>query len=511
MNRPSIDRPSCPPRWPAQRSASLRIVAFVALASGALLFGAVCRGGAADARSGSGAGAGDSSGTTAGASPFGTPTVLTYAKEYPVIGYAHRPVDNRVARLAEQIDRGRVKLSFAPPRGYLDSLLKALDISPTSQVLVYSKTSLQTGRITAATPRAIYFNADTYVGWVQGAHEDIEIATMDSKLGQVFYSLPNDAGARVALERKTLDCLACHDTYELSGGGVPRFLLMSTYVDILGHPLTHEGQIITDQATPLKYRWGGWYVTGESGNQVHLGNIQVKTVYQLEHLDKVRRGNLETLKGLFDTTPYLSDKSDIVALLVLQHQVDVQNLITRVDFEVREALARARHGRRSGAADLSEQTQESLKGYMDSLAKAMLLAGATHFTSPISGNSGFTAWFQAQPVPRDPQGRALRDLDLKTRLFEYPMSFLIYSPGFAHLPQYAKSYLYGQFAAVLTGQDFDNIDPGITPAERTAALEILKATKPDFARFLARRSQASTITSGGSPARAVPRSIAGVE
>ncbi len=449
----------------------------IVAAFAAALLGAPLAGRAAPAQ-------GASSGGAAVQSLFGGAAALTYDKEYPVIGYAQKPTHNRVARLQARLDRGKVELQFTAPRGYLDSLLAALEISPTSQTLVYSKTSLQTGAVSAATPRAIYFNADTYVGWVQGRNEDIEIASMDSRLGQVFYSLPNAPGGRPRFERKTLECLACHDTYELSGGGVPRFLLMSTFVDIHGDPLTHEGQIISTQQTPLKYRWGGWYVTGLSGRQVHLGNIQVTSVYQLEHLDQVRRGNLETLHGLLDTRPYLTDKSDIVALLVLQHQVDVENRITRVDFEVREALARAKPSPRGRPVHLSFATRQRLDRYMTKLAKSMLMVGATPFTSPIRGNSGFARWFQAQPVPHDPHGRSLRELDLKTRLFKYPLSFLVYSAAFDHLPPYAKRYVYGQFAAVLTGQDYESIDPDITPSERKAVLEILKTTKPGFARFL---------------------------
>ncbi len=51
--------------------------------------------------------------------------------------------------------------------GYLRSMLKALQIDIDSQVLVFSRTSLQTGFISDRTPRAIYFNDDTYVAWVQ--------------------------------------------------------------------------------------------------------------------------------------------------------------------------------------------------------------------------------------------------------------------------------------------------------------------------------------------------------
>jgi hypothetical protein len=415
------------------------------------------------------------------------PTTLPYAREYPAIHYERIPADNAIARLQARLDRGEAKLEFHPPRGYLDSLLAALGIDPSSQTLVYSKTSLQVGSISAAKPRAIYFDDDTYVGWVQGG-ENLELGAMDTKLGQVFYVLPNRAPQAPRLRRLTSDCLACHDTYELSGGGVPRFLLMSTYVDTQGNQLTHEGQILTSDQTELKYRWGGWYVTGRSGSQVHLGNIQVHDVEELVHLDRVRRGNLDTLQGLFDTRPYLTDKSDIVALLVLQHQVDVQNLITRVNFEVRTLLAKSpttRVGAVSSPAP-SAETRARLKPFMDELVDGMLCVDAVTFTSKISGNSGFDRWFEARG-PRDPRGRSLRDLDLSTRLFKYPLSYLVYSAAFDGLPDYAKRYVYGRFADILSDRDPSDRYARLTPEDRKAILEILTTTQPDFARFRAAR------------------------
>ncbi len=444
----------------------------------------------ASAQQSDGASSGSPAATAPASDGFGAlPTTLPYLHEYPVIHYERMPADNPVARLQARLDRGEVKLEFRPPRGYLDSLLAALAIDPSSQVLVYSKTSLQVGKIDAATPRALYFNDDTYVGWVQGG-ENIEIGAMDAKLDQVFYVLPNRQAPSPRLERLTRDCLGCHDTYELSGGGVPRFLLMSTYVDVHGNQLTHEGQIITSDQTELKYRWGGWYVTGQSGSQVHLGNIQVHDVQELVHLEQVRRGNLDTLQGLFNTRPYLTDRSDIVALLVLQHQVDVQNLITRVNFEVRTALAQDHP---AGAAakphEPSEKVRAHLKPFMDDLVGAMLFVDAARLTGKITGNSGFDRWFESRG-PRDPHGRSLRDLDLSTRLFKYPLSFLVYSAAFDGLPEYAKHYIYSRFAAVLSGRDRSDAYSHLTPEDRKAILEILTATKPAFARFLASNAAA---------------------
>ena len=166
-------------------------------------------------------------------------------------------------------------------------------------------------------------------------------------------------------------------------------------------------------------------------------------------LDSVRRGNIDTLDGLFDTTPYLTDKSDVVALLVLQHQVTVQNLLTRANFEVRKALARSRATSRR---TIRRRPARELQGYLDDLAKAMLFGDAAPYTDTIRGNSGFDAWFQKQGI-KDAQGRSLRDLDLQTRLLRYPLSYLVYTPAFDALPDYARDYVFGRFAAVLQGRD----------------------------------------------------------
>ena len=425
------------------------------------------------------------------------PTKLSYDKEFPALHYERMPADNPVALLQKKLDSGEVKLQFVPGQGYLASLLKALAIDVSSQTLVYSKTSLQKGSITAATPRAVYFNTDTYVGYVQGRNQDtsgrpdatvLEIATLDSRLGQVFYTLDNGAPAgpqpgAARIERQTVTCLSCHDTYEMGGGGVPRFLLMSSYVDIHGNQLTHEDQILTEDETPLKYRWGGWYVTGRTGKQVHVGNIQVHQVQELVDLEHVRRGNLDTLDELFDTKPYPTDKSDVVALLVLQHQVTVQNLITRVNFEARQALAAAGKG---GPAALPEKKRQQLDDWIGQLADALTFANFAAITDSISGNSGFDRWFQAQG-PRDGQGRSLRELDLHDRLFRYPVSYLINTSAFDALPDYAREQVYGHIAKLLLSRMQDPTRPPATAADRAAALEILRATRPEFAKYLAAR------------------------
>ena len=419
------------------------------------------------------------------------PTTLTYDAEYPTIGYSGVATENAVARLQARLDRGEAKLAFKEGRGYLDSLLGLLGIDPSSQSLVFSRTSLQVAGIRAASPRALYFNDDTYVAWIPGS-DMLELGTMDTRLGPVFYTLPNQAAAPLRFDRPILTCISCHDSLTLTGGGVPRFILGSGYVGINGEQLTHEGRILTTDRTPLRSRWGGWYVTGTHGDQVHLGNMHVRSANELVDLDKLRRGNLENLDALFDTRPYLTNKSDIVALLVFQHQMHMQNLISRVSFEVREALARAGgNGSNQGtAADLPPEVRMRLQEHLDNLVNGMLFVNAAGYTDRIAGNSGFDSWFEARG-PRDGKGRSLRKLDLTTRLFTYPLSYVVYSAAFDALPAYAKNYVYGRFADVLAGQEGDAAFAHLTPADRRSVQEILLATKPDYAKFVAARNRSA--------------------
>lgn len=422
---------------------------------------------------------------------------LVYDVDYPFIGYSGTPEHNDIARLTARIARGEVKLTFTEPRGYLDSLLAALHIDPSSQALVFSKTSLQANAISPQTPRAIYFNDDTYVGWISGSNL-LEISTMDGMMGTVFYTVVDSPSQPAHFERETTLCLSCHDTFSLSGGGVPNFLFLSVYARTRNEIVTNDVAYRTTDQTPLSQRWGGWYVTGQLGSLVHLGNILPPTAGQVP-IAQTPPQNLAVLDGLFDTKPYLTDKSDVVALLVLQHQVDIHNLIIHANYKCRMLMERNAPGssaRDVRWAELPAALRQHFKDLLDPLVRGMLFVDAAKITTPLAGNSGFTKAFESRG-PRDPQGRSLRDFDLHTRLFRYPLSFLIYSEGFDFLPAAAKEYVYQRFDEILTGRDTSAAFSNLTAAERRAILEILSATKPDFVRA----AGALTVGASAAPAR----------
>jgi hypothetical protein len=288
----------------------------------------------------------------------------------------------------------------------------------------------------------------------------------------VFYTLDQVKMDKPKFTLQPTDCLACHDTFE-SEKPVPRLLMLSVLSDPTGVAL-NRSSIVTNDKSPFLERWGGWYVTGNSGNQQHMGNHFVKE--SAESLGAIRdyskRTNLTAgsnvldLTKRFDTKAYLTPDSDIVALMVLGHQTHIHNLITVVGTNLR-----------------GNPAESVVKDECDRLINPMLFVDAAPLTQPVTGTTKFAAEFSALG-PRDSQGRSLHQLDLKTRLLRYPLSYLVYSKSFDALPQPAKTYIYQRFWEVLSGKDTSPSFKHLSPDDRKAILEILQETKPDFAAFV---------------------------
>jgi len=392
---------------------------------------------------------------------------FSYEQAYPGVNYASAPLSDRVTRLMADIESGDVSLVYdAEGRGYLDSLLQALDIDPSSQALVFSKTALKTRFVTAATPRAIYFNDDTYIAFIQNSRS-LEISTMDPNLGPVFMVFSQDPEGPV-VEREMNRCLRCHDSYSMTGGGVPRFLLSSVLANEKGEIVTHEVSIITDTSTPLNRRWGGFYVSGSHGSQEIMGNFVIDDLAKLRNLDLSVNGNKTDLSEFLDTSPYISSGSDIVALLVLEHQVEVQNKLSRLNFESRTRLHEQ--------GDISDS---ELDEFVTPLVESLFMLHEVPLTDAVAGSSGFTEYFQSLG-PRDGEGRSLRELDLKKRTFKYPLSYLIYSDAIAALPERVKKFLYQKIRLVLAGEAGEEVFSALSESDRAAITAILGETKAEI-------------------------------
>lgn len=415
---------------------------------------------------------------------------LPSSEDHEAIGYTNATSNDAVTRLQRKIDSGQVQLEFDPSHGYLPSVLKNLDIPVSSQGLIFSRTSLQVDRIAPWTPRAVYFNDDVYVGWVQGG-PIMEVAAADPKLGGVFYTLEQKPTDHPVFQRQGQMCLQCHSSS--ATGGVPGFIVRSVFTDRYGYPVSALGEGATTDRTPIKDRWGGWYVTGTSGEQRHMGNLMspmlvheianVKT--QIANLDYGSAENITDLKGRVNTKPYLLPSSDMVAILVLTHQTYVHNLITNASYEARKALyeeqlaLRMRGDAQPPAGGHLETTMVRIQSAAERLVKAMLFVKEAPLAEPIRGTSSFAADFAARG-PKDSRGRSLRELDLKQRVFKHPLSYLIYSEDFDALPGVVKDCVYRRLREVLSGDDRSPEFAHLTDADRSAILGILEDTKPDF-------------------------------
>jgi hypothetical protein len=404
-----------------------------------------------------------------------------------VVKYATSKPADPVALLQERLDRGELTLRYDERWGYLPAVLDELKIPVSSQSLVFSKTSLQLLMISPQTPRAVYFNDDVYIGGVKGSPL-MEVASVDPKLGTVFYTLSQDETEKPRFEREFFACLLCHDS--AATAGVPGLTMLSVLPDDDGKAIAAAGTVAMNDRTPFKERFGGWYVTGTHGDQRHWGNMTLPLTRDsirdpqafIARLNLNPGANVTSLEKRFDAKYYLSEHSDIVALMVLTHQTRVHNLITRAQYDVLEALREdADYAQFTPRTETgySEVTNGKIRSAVEPLLRVMLFVWEAELTAPISGTSTFAADFMKRG-PHDAAGRSLRDLDLTKRLFKYPLSYLIYSDAFNALPKPAKDQFYRRLREVLSGTDQGRDFSHLSGADRSAILAILSETKPEF-------------------------------
>jgi hypothetical protein len=375
--------------------------------------------------------------------------------------YHRTAASGAVAKLERRLENGEANLNHDPHFGYLPALLRELGLSATSQLLVASKTSPNRTLISPTNPRALYYNEQAAVAYVPGAPV-LEIAEEDPKLGVVFYTLEQKPVDRPHLIRDDR-CFECHASAKTLE--VPGMLVRSFRTDVDGEVDVLSGNFVTDR-TPFRDRWGGYYVTGTHGSLVHLGNLFGREAWLRHQADPSANGNVTNLAPFLDVAKYPGPGSDIVSLLVLDHQVQLGNLLTRLSYETSAALRR-------GDPDL-----RAIYPAAEAVVRYMLFLDAVPLNAPVRGTSGFAEWFENQG-PKDQHGRSLRQFNLHTRLFEYPCSFMIYSPAFAALPVPAKKHAWHRLWQILSGQDKSVEFAGIPAETKRAIVEIINDTVTD--------------------------------
>lgn len=377
------------------------------------------------------------------------------------IHYSKATPETAISHLQSELEAGQRQLASSGEQGYLRAVLQELSVPETSQMLTFLKSSMQRPLIEPQNPRALYFSDDAYVGYVPGGI--LELIVPDPRLGLVFYTLEEQGGQPV-IQHQVARCMTCHASSRTKQ--IPGLQARSMFTDPTGQPVISAGSFRTDHTSPLEKRWGGWFVSGTHGETTHLGNMQLPDSKRPKQPVINTHGvNVTDLSSLTDVTKHLTPHSDIVALLVFEHQIDAHNWMVRVNY----AYQLAQHQPESKASPVDWQAEA------DALVKHLLFVDEHPLKQPVQGTSDFAREFAGRG-PFDSQGRSLRELDLTTRIFKYPCSYTLHCQLFQALPEEARQYVLGQMQAALQAPADSPWSESLsryTEAERAAALAML--------------------------------------
>jgi len=398
--------------------------------------------------------------------------------EEPPINYSATPTNDRATAISAKFQSRAMEIRSMPAKKRLQWLLAELGVPVESQIFVFSKTSLQRELINPETPRVLYFSDEAYIGWSPtGA---FEVAVFDAKLGATFYVFEPHATKEEPLLARSGDCLLCHSRHEHT----PSLRTRSVFPDANGEPLSGSGSSNIAPSTPLAERWGGWYVTGTKAPFEHRGNLTGKKIDDFEGPAAQPTRNLLSLEGVVDTRRYLLKTSDVVPLLMHDHQVHVHNVLSKANQDARIALHRWPAMREILGLPKDAPPQGSCLVVFDSQAEKVLdaLLCRDEAAWPAGGIQGDGVFAPAYAKTRKPdaKGRSLRDLDLQTRLFRYRCSPLIYSESFATLPKELHDIILLRLSSGLRAFPPSPSFGHLPDDERAAIHEILSATLPNL-------------------------------
>lgn len=383
--------------------------------------------------------------------------------EQPPHNYSTRPLQDRFSRLKAALESGRVALDYTSEKGFLLSLLRLLGIPATSQMLVFSTTSLQLSLINPANPRALYFNEDVYLGFIPGGK--IEIVSVDPEAGAVFYIFEIPKDGRPPRPERSERCMNCHAGDDT--GHVPGIVVKSVVPGPTGGSLESFRREQTGHGVPFEQRFGGWYVTGKTGITNHWGNL----------IGRFSEGALLKIPNppgvRFSYAKYPVASSDILPQLLHEHQAGFVNRVVQATYRARTDLAL------SGGKLTPEQSAELdlqariITRYLLFAEEVALPAGG------VEGDAAFKADF-LRTRRIGPGGISLKDFDLRTRLFRQRCSYMIYSSVFFGMPQVMKQRVYARLGEALSTEKLDKEFIYLPAGEKQAIRSILKATLTDL-------------------------------
>ncbi len=370
----------------------------------------------------------------------------------------HRKLENKETSLAADAD----------PKTFLRAYLEALNVPASSQVLVFSKSSLQRTFVHGHNPRAMYFNEDTYVGWMPGGL--IEVTGIDPVLGGVFYifKVPDKKEAVPVFERRE-SCLGCH-----AGGPtsfLPGLMVRSLFTGEDGRSYGEAGEHNGGHHTPFGTRWGGWYVSGAPVEMKHLANV-----FSTRSREAVSAGELEKV---MPAGTHLAPGSDVLAMLLHDHQCKAVNVLMEANYRVRTVLHNAGGDKPVADRGIPGDDMEMAREQAQKVARFLLFTDEVALPAPVTGDAAFKKDFAAARKA-DKAGRSLKDFNLKTHLMQHRCSYMIYSAAFRGLPPAFQKIVFTELRSGLTIASGGGAAAHLPADERKTVHEILSETVPDY-------------------------------
>jgi hypothetical protein len=225
-------------------------------------------------------------------------------------------------------------------------------------------------------------------------------------------------------------------------------------------------------------RWGGWYVTGQWEGPRHRGNalfVNDKSLgLQVTDQDTDFGVGMPDLSEIIDTEPYLVPTSDTVALMVMEHQNLVHQRIAGAFVESRIALWNDPNY--MSGEPIMEETARVLDEHVDSLLEAFLFKDEASLAEhKIGKGSPYREVFEERGV-YDSEGRSLRELDLKDRMFKYRLSYMVYSDAFKFLHDQVRERFWERIREIMNQPAGSGQYPELGDEERAAILAIVEET-----------------------------------
>jgi len=389
--------------------------------------------------------------------------MIAPAFDKPPHDYWSRPLKDPFTKLKTEMEAGRLQLDASRgEKAYLLQLLQALGVPASSQMLIFSTTSLQLRFITPANPRALYFNENVYVGYIPGAR--IEVVSVDPDLGGIYYIFDIPRGTEPPHIERSNRCMNCHAAEDTDG--VPGLVIKSVLPGIRGGSLDSYRHTPAGHNVPFAERFGGWYVTGAEKFPSFLGNAIGQFVDQ-----DIRRIPL-TPGERFDYARYPVATSDVLPQLVHEHQIGFVNRAASATYRTRALLDQGQGRLDAAASQTLDAAARAFTRYLFFADEVPLPNGG------VVGDNAFKSDFLK--TRRVVQGGSLKDFDLQTHLFRYRCSYMIESAAFGGLPPEFKQRVYRRMWQAL---DVTRPDPEYTylpPAEKQAIHTLVRASLTDL-------------------------------